>query len=106
MQNAKIKAETLLKYPYTFSDLRDENPHTRYDNRFSLSEWYARTEDASVTGASVVEVVFANEPEHDKTTHRLIPKDNPELIDGIWVIGWEIIELLDNTDGIFAPNNT
>lgn len=89
---SKTNNTTFIKYPYTFSDLREENPYTRYDGRFALPEWYAQTEDAQNTGATVVEVVIANQPEYDNTTHYLSQKTTPELIDGVWTIGWDIVE--------------
>lgn len=89
-----VKAHTtnLIKYPYTFTELREENPHSRYDGRFTLPEWYSQTEDAAATGAAVVEVAIADQPEYDSTTHYLRQKANPELIDGVWTIGWDIVE--------------
>lgn len=89
---AKTNNTTLIKYPYTFADLREENPHSRYDGRFTLPEWYAQTDDATSTGATVVEVVIADQPEYDTATHYLIQKTTPELIDGVWTIGWDIVE--------------
>jgi hypothetical protein len=89
---AKTTLTTILSYPYTFADLREENPHSRYDGRFTLPEWYAQTEDAASTGAAVVEVVIAGQPEYDSTTDYLIQKTTPELIDGVWAIGWDIVE--------------
>lgn len=89
---AKTHDITLIKHPYTFADLREENPYTRYDGRFTVAEWYAQTEDAASTEATVVEVVIADQPEYDITTHYLTQKQTPELIDGVWIIGWDIVE--------------
>lgn len=89
---AKITGTDLLEFRYTFADLREENPYTRYDGRFTLSEWYAQTEDAAATGATVVEVVIADQPEYDTATHYLTQQTTPALINGVWTIGWDIVE--------------
>lgn len=89
---AKTNNTDLIKYPYTLADLREENPYSRYDGRFTLAEWYAQTEDAASTGSAVVEVVIADQPEYDSTTHYLRQQTTPELIDGVWTIGWDIVE--------------
>lgn len=92
MLHAKTNNTNLIKYPYTFTDLREENPYSRYDGRFTLSEWYAQTDDATATEATVVEVVIADQPEYGTATHYLSQKQTPELIDGVWTIGWDIVE--------------
>lgn len=92
MNYAKTNNTNLIKYPYTFADLREENPYSRYDGRFTLPEWYAKTDDAANTASTVVEVVIADQPEYDSTTHYLTQKATPELIDGVWTIGWGIAE--------------
>lgn len=92
MLNAKVNGVTLLKYPYTFADLREENPFTRYDGRFTLPEWYAQTEDAQNTGATVVEVVIADHPEYDSTSHYIRNAGSPNLSGNVWTLGWEIVE--------------
>lgn len=88
----KTHNTTLIKHPYTFADLREENPYTRYDGRFTLPEWYAQTEDAQTTGATVVEVVIADQPGYDTETHYLTQHTTPALVDGVWTIGWDIVE--------------
>lgn len=92
MNYAKTNNTNLIKYPYTFADLREENTYSRYDGRFTLSEWYAQTDDAASTGATVVKVVIADQPEYDTATHYLTQQTTPALIDGVWTIGWDIVE--------------
>lgn len=104
MTYAKTHDITLIKHPYTFTDLREENPYTRYDGRFTLSEWYAQTDDASATGATVVEVVIADQPEYDTATHYLIQQTTPTLIDGVWTIGWDIVERPPVVEGTTDKN--
>jgi hypothetical protein len=90
--HAKTNGAVLLKYPYTFADLREENPYTYYDNRFTLPEWYAQTDEGLSAGNTVVEVKAATRPEYDKSTHCVTQRAAPELIGGEWVLGWDIVD--------------
>lgn len=92
MAYAKINGVSLVKYPYTKSDLRQENPYSRYDSRYTLPEWYAMTDEGLTSGNQVVEVKTAEQPEYDATTHDITQKPVPELVDGEWVLGWDIVE--------------
>ena len=92
MDYAKIHNNTLLKYPYSYLDLIEENPHTQYDGRYSIPEWYSKTDEAVATGNRVVKVKIAEQPHYDKNTHHVIQNANPELVDGEWVITWDFIE--------------
>lgn len=92
MNFAKIKGYRVIKYPYMWGDLREQNPHTKFDARLSLKDLYARTEDAWATGSEIVDVVFTDPPNFDKATEGIVCKTAPELIDGVWTIGWDIVE--------------
>jgi len=90
---AKILNTAVIKYPYDFSRLYEENPYTRFDLSVDLPTLYSRTEDADNTGASIVEVVFAPEPSYDPATQKVVINDNPTLIDGAWVLGSSVVAL-------------
>lgn len=90
---AKILNTALITYPYDFSCLYAENPYTRFDISVNLPTLYSRTEDATNTGASIVEVVFAPEPSYDPVTQKVVVNDNPTLIDGAWVLGSLVVAL-------------
>jgi hypothetical protein len=108
MNYAKVKHSSLIKYPYTFADLREENPYTRYDNRYTLSEWYAKTEEGRSSGNSVVEVKTAELPVYEEATHYLKQKTAPELVANEWVLGWDIIErtVLDSPVAVDSSSST
>jgi hypothetical protein len=89
---AKTHNTDLIKYPYTVTNLQEENPYSNYDSRFTLPEWYAQTEEAFNTGYVVNDVVRATEPDYTSDTHYLSEKTNPELVEGVWVLGWNIVE--------------
>lgn len=91
---AKIDRSTMqvVKYPYTIHDLEESNPHTSYDDRFSLDEWYAMTDEALKSTTQVVEVETDPEPEYDPKTQYPVKNDIPNHIDGNWIISWTIKE--------------
>ena len=88
---AKILGGAVVKHPYTFADLKEENPYTRYDRRFTIPEWYALTEEAANTGSTVVEVEVAQEPEYDSATHYIKYNPIPILIGAKYTCGWEVL---------------
>ena len=73
------------KYPYTFDDLKDENPSTSYDGRLSLFDWFHLTEEGT-SGKRLVEVITTNEisEEYDMRTHKIIMSNSPVCDDGVW----------------------
>lgn len=89
---AKQKNGIILKYPYFYEDLQIENPNTRFDNRFSLPEWYLKTEDAINIGAEIVEVIETPAPQIDFSSFDIEMKQIPELINGIWQLNWIVKE--------------
>lgn len=103
MTYGKIKDNSIEIYPYSYSNLYSDNPYTSFDNRYDLSEWYAQTEDAIQKGYSLVEVHELAVPDYNTTTHRIEAKSTPELIDGRWIIDWDIVaydQPTANTDSI------
>lgn len=40
-----------------------------------------------------VKVTYASIPQYSSNTHKVVPKTTPELVDGKWVIGYDVIEL-------------
>jgi hypothetical protein len=90
---AKVLNNTLVKFPYQFPDLYTENPYTRFDMSVDLSTLYSRTEDAENTGASIVEVTYAERPSYNPATERAVINNAPTLIDGTWVLGYSVVAL-------------
>jgi hypothetical protein len=98
---AKILNNQLIKYPYQLKELLEENPYTRFDDSIDLPTLYSRTEDAANTGASIVEIVYAEIPTLNSNSERVVFDDLPTLINGAWVLGNTIVvstqeELLPN----------
>lgn len=77
-----VKATNNLvdQYPYTVGMLRHDNPKTSFPKRPSselLAEW------------GVYPVVAAESPVVQEV-HVAVPNTSPELVDGVWTLGWTI----------------
>jgi hypothetical protein len=90
---AKILNTTLIKCPYGFDNLREENPYTNFDTNIDLPTLYSRTEDATNTGATIVEIAFAPAPSCNYAIEKIIANTEPTLIDGVWTIGSSLVAL-------------
>lgn len=90
---AKVLNNQLIKYPYQLKELLEENPYTKFDDATDLPTLYSRTEDAANTGASIIEIVYAEIPTFNPKTEKVVFNDAPTLINGVWVLGNTIVEL-------------
>lgn len=91
MQYAKINNGQILKFPYTMEALREDNPTTIYDDRFTVLQWFAQTEEATRDGAEVVEVLDGVQPSFDPATQKLSLQDTPVFENGTLVFPWVVI---------------
>ena len=92
IQYAKINSSSLLEFPYTWVSLKQENPTSEFDDRFTLEEWYAQTKEAIDTGNTIVIVQEPNQPQTDFNNYSLIKFQEPALVNGTWVLGWTQVE--------------
>lgn len=89
---AKINGSDLIKFPYKWDDLKQENPFTYYDNRFDLISWYAQTEEAETTGNEIVLVTIQAIPEIDSNTQNLVQPESPVLENGEWTLRYGVVD--------------
>lgn len=90
---AKVLNNALVKFPYQFPDLYEENPYTRFDISVGLPTLYSRTEDAANTGANIVGVVHGAYPAFNSSTEKVVADATPTLIDDTWVLGYSVVAL-------------
>jgi hypothetical protein len=90
----KVKGEVVEKYPYTMQDLRNENPSTQYDSRYSISEWYSMTENGISSQSKVFKVEILPIPIHDLELYYPKIKSIPTFENNKWVLGWDLIEIV------------
>ena len=95
MWYAKIKNEQVVKYPYEMGDLWTENENTAFDCRFDLVGWFYQTEEHTLNGCDLVEVIRQPLPEINNETHKLVEDSVPVLIDGVWTI---VIRIEEKTE--------
>lgn len=87
---AKIKDGQLLKYPYGFAELQQDNPYTNF-NGAEVYDAFQGT-DVNLQGETLVEVATAAEPAYDAKTQKLLQDAQPTVQNGQWVIGWQVLQ--------------
>ncbi len=87
---AKVNTSNLIQFPYSWTNLVEENPSSSYDNRFTLVEWYQQTEEGTSTGNLIVPVEELERPTFDLSIQNIIKHTLPTLVEGSWNIGWTI----------------
>lgn len=80
---ALVKNKTVLKFPYSFSDLRKDNPATSFPSSFS---------DKELESWGVVLVGEKEPPEYNAATEALQQID-PVLVDGSWTQAWIVTQI-------------
>lgn len=80
---ALIQNNTVTTYPYSFGQLKSDNPQTSFPSNppVELLESYG-----------VYEVAQVDQPTYDQETQR-IEEGTPALIDGVWTQVWNVIAL-------------
>lgn len=82
----KVKDGKIVRFPYSFEDLRFDNPNTSFNRKTSeevLEEY----------GAFIVH--YETPPFFDPNTQRIKTGNTPILIDGKWTITKTVVELND-----------
>jgi hypothetical protein len=91
MLYAKINNTTVIEFPYSINELCRDNPNTSYDDRYSVSEWFSKTEAAESSNDRVVEVEILQPPSNITEGQFVVRDPNPSLnANGQWVLGWSI----------------
>ena len=79
----KVNNGTVEKYPYTIGNLRQDNPNTSFPKQLS---------NEALEDYGLYRVDSTARPEFDDKTQRCNQKSQPELIDGKWVLGWDVYD--------------
>lgn len=80
----KVNNGAIEEYPYDLAKLPDENPNTMFP---------AVPTTELLESFNVFRVVIAETPVQESLTLAPRLKDQPELIDGVWTLGWETFEI-------------
>lgn len=92
MHYAKVNETGLIKYPYTWEDLRAENPYTNFDNRYDLPAWYLQTKDAYELKAWLTMVEITEAPDYDSRTQTILRGSVPVFENGTWFLKFDLVQ--------------
>lgn len=95
---AKIKNSQVIKYPYTMEDLFKDNPHTKYDNRYTLPEWFLLSDLFVKDNYLLEEVQVESFPSVDLDIYLVKNCSLPILKNGNWVLEWDVNERTDEQE--------
>ena len=90
---AKVLGEELLKYPYDFAALQQDNPYTNFGNNYDVAFWFPQTNAALIDDQSLTDVVTAPQPPYDANNQICALNSNPTLVEGVWVLEWTITNM-------------
>lgn len=93
MEYAIVKNQELIKYPYSFSQLQEENPYTDYGQNTDVFFWFPQTETAIQNGYSIVEVLDEPLPTYDVTQQKCTKNSLPIFENAAWTLGWTVSNL-------------
>lgn len=86
---AKIKDNNVVKFPYDYDDLQNDNPHTKFTGTIDLLELFNSSDMCIVHGYELVQVYIAERSP-------LIPpqvavlSNSPIEEEGRWLLKWEL----------------
>jgi hypothetical protein len=80
---ALIENNTVTQYPYSFIQLRKDNPNTSYPRNPS---------DEVLENFGLFKVQPTANPEHDSVTQN-VTEGTPELVDGVWTQTWIVSDI-------------
>ena len=88
---AKVRDDQLVKFPYGFDELQAEfsdilRGTIDIPNRFQESQAYQQ-------GYRLMEVQPMPKPQYFSLKYYIQPQSQPQLIDGTWQLGWDILEI-------------
>lgn len=95
---AKVKDLTLVKYPYTDADLKEDAPFIEFDNSLTLAEQFKVADSSISDGFSIVDVEIQEPPSFDAGIEELKQASVPSLINEKWMLGWVVIAKADVAD--------
>tara|TARA_R110000764_G_scaffold181896_1_gene267832 strand:+ start:683 stop:1135 length:453 start_codon:yes stop_codon:yes gene_type:complete len=80
-----IKAidNVILEPRYSLRKLKQDNPNTSFPDKpdaSQLAEW------------DVYRVVRTEQPVYDSLTSKIVPATAPTLVNGVWTLGWVVID--------------
>jgi hypothetical protein len=86
---AKIKDNVLIKYPYGFDELQQDNPYTRFTGDIDLKSIFMESDEHILNKYNLVDVFIDTKPDL-MPFHIAILSDTPVKEGDKWVLKWSI----------------
>jgi hypothetical protein len=87
------KSNEIIKYPYTWNDLYNENPFSLYDDRYTLSKWYEKTEEGISSENKILEVTIQDCSSIDQSKFIVAYDNIPIFENDHWILKFTIEEM-------------
>lgn len=98
---AKIKNDVLIKYPYGYDELQNDNPNTKFTGVIDLLALFKESEEHTLKGYDLVEIVVEKkyttmllrglEDQIPLTTSHIVTLSNTPVKEGDkWVLKWNV----------------
>jgi len=78
---AEIKDNALIKFPYTFANLNEDNPYTNFKSTDLLTAYQGT--NANVSGNTLINVVIEDQPTFDLSSEICTKNTQPTLINNV-----------------------
>lgn len=82
MSYVKVSNGAVDAYPYSLGQLRRDNRNISFPKRIS---------EETLNEHGVFSVTIADEPSYDAKVQYVTQNDRPELVDGVWTLGWDVV---------------
>lgn len=92
LRYAEVQNKKLIKYPYLFSDLQEDNPNTNYGNNYDVAYWFPMTSIAIENGYTLAPVNELPQPSFNPATQNCTLQTTPVLKNGVWNIDWVVTD--------------
>lgn len=90
---AIVKETTLITYPYMFSTLQEQNPHTNFGDNYDVAYWFPQTQTAIENSYTIEPVTISPKPHYDPNNEICVQDANPKLNEEGWSLGWTVSEM-------------
>lgn len=95
----KVKGDTIIKYPYGFDDLQEDNPYTLFSGDIDLLSIFNKSDEHLINGADLLEVIVKEKPDLTNSVdviESITLSDTPVKEGDNWVLNWDIKIAMDN----------
>jgi hypothetical protein len=78
--------KTIVEYPYSLEKMKKDNPASSFPRNLT---------EEILNANNVYSVVLSDPPEYDQSISRPELSNTPIFSDGVWTLGWDIVQRSD-----------